>query len=220
MKIGKAELSFLGHSGFCISNGKTIVIDPYNISDGIKADLILITHSHYDHFSLSDIQRVVKRGTIVVCAPDCQSKVTKLKGIHMELMEIGDEIEVKGIKINAFPAYNLNKKFHPKDEGFLGFVLKMDDIIIYHAGDTDKIPEMQRLTGYGKHGNKFVALLPVSGSTVMNSEQAAEAAELIRPDIAIPMHYGAGVVGTDKDARKFVELCKEKGIDARILEKK
>ena len=92
-------------------------------------------------------------------------------------------------------------------------------MIIYHAGDTDRIPEMEKLTGYGKQGNEFVALLPVSGTYVMTAEEAADVAKLLNVGLAIPMHYGSGVVGTIEDAQRFVTLCEQAGVRAKILEK-
>jgi len=203
-----------------ISNGKKIAIDPYNVSDNApKADIVLITHSHYDHCSIKDIEKIVEPGSVVVCTADCQSKVMKIEGIQIQVVEVGDELKFGNIKIGMVAAYNKNKEFHPKREGWLGYIVKMKEVIIYHAGDTDFIPEMQKLSGYGKHGNKFVALLPVSGKYVMDAEEAAEAASLISADLTIPIHYGAGVAGTLEDAEKFVELCKEKNLKAEILEK-
>jgi L-ascorbate metabolism protein UlaG (beta-lactamase superfamily) len=100
----------------------------------------------------------------------------------------------------------------------MGFILKFENIIIYHAGDTDKISEMEKLTGYGKQGNEFVALLPVGGNYTMNAEEAASAASVIKPNFAIPMHYGA-VAGSEKDADDFVKFCSELGVKAVKLEK-
>lgn len=219
MKIGKAELKYLGHSGFLIENGKIIYIDPYNLSDNLpKADIILATHGHSDHCSIADMQKICKNGTIVVVSPDCQSKITKLENVNMQIMELGDEISLESIKIQTFPAYNLEKDFHPKSEAMFGYIIKFENVIIYHAGDTDKIPEMEKLTGYGKQGNEFIALLPVGGNYTMNAEEAAAAASIIKPSLAIPMHYGV-VAGTEKDADDFVKFCKERGIAAEKLGK-
>jgi L-ascorbate metabolism protein UlaG (beta-lactamase superfamily) len=224
MEIGKTgvNIEFLGHSGFVISKQKKIIIDPYNITDKVgKADMILITHSHYDHCSIKDIEKLADKGTVVICTADCQSKIMKIEGIQLEVIEVGDKIELPGgeVRIEAIPAYNKRKDYHPKSEGWIGYIIKIDNAIVYHSGDTDFIPEMQRLSGYGKHGIEFVSLLPVSGKFVMDAEEAAEAASVINPDLAIPMHYGAGVAGTIEDAEKFVKLCKEKNIKAEILEK-
>ncbi|MDO8508811.1 MAG: MBL fold metallo-hydrolase [Nanoarchaeota archaeon] len=222
MEIGGVNIDFLGHSGFLIrnGNGKRIAVDPYNISEGIeKVDLILITHSHYDHCSIKDITKLSKEGTIIVVSPDVQSKITRIEGVEMQVVEIGDEIEFGNVKIEVMPAYNVGKEFHPKNEEWLGYLIKLHGVVIYHSGDTDKIPEMQNLTGYGKHGNEFIALLPVSGKYVMDAEEAYEVAQMLKPDLALPMHYGAGVAGTKEDAEKFVKLCNDNGIRAELLEK-
>jgi len=215
MKIGDVKIKWLGHSGFMIKNSKIIYVDPYNIKEGEKADLILITHSHYDHCSVADMNKIVKEGTRIVITADCQSKINKFNvPVHVEIIEAGQELEFGNTKLNVFPAYNVDKSFHPKDEGWVGYLIKMHDVLIYHAGDTDVIPEMQKLTGYG--GKKFVALLPVGGRFTMTAEEASEAANLIKPSLAIPMHYGS-IVGDDSDAEEFVRLCKELGINAEKL---
>jgi L-ascorbate metabolism protein UlaG (beta-lactamase superfamily) len=222
MDFQEIKLDFLGHSGFIITaqNGMRIAIDPFNISAGIApADIILITHSHYDHCSIKDITTLSRKGTTIVVPGDAQSKITRVDGVQMHVIEVGEEATVGNIKIETIPAYNIEKDFHPKKEGWFGYLIKIGKTIVYHAGDTDNIPEMQKLTGYGKEGNYFVALLPVSGTYVMNPEEAAEAAFLIKPALAIPMHYGAGVAGTNEDAEHFVKLCEEKGISAKKLEK-
>ncbi len=222
MEIKNNKIEFFGHSGFLIScgSGKKIAIDPYNVSERFpKVDTILITHSHYDHCSIKDIEKIADKGTVIVIPADAQSKITKIKDVEMQIIEQGEEIKLGNIRVEAVPAYNVDKEFHPKREGWLGYIIKFDDLIVYHAGDTDKIPEMKNLTGYGKHGNYFIALLPVSGKYVMDAEEAAEVASSLSPSIAIPMHYGAGVAGTIEDAKKFIEICKEKGLNAEILEK-
>lgn len=223
MKIGETEIKWLGHSGILIkSNSKNIYIDPYQISginENEKADAVLITHSHYDHCSIEDIKKIVKPGTIIICPADCQSKITRIQEqqIELNLIQPGQTATINSVKIDAVPAYNPDKPFHPKEEGWCGYVIKTNDAVIYHAGDTDIIPEMQNLTGHSQKEN-FIALLPVTGKYTMDAEEAAEAASIIKPSLAIPIHYGS-IIGDKRDAQEFINLCQEKGIKAQIIEK-
>jgi L-ascorbate metabolism protein UlaG (beta-lactamase superfamily) len=220
MKINSIELKWLGHAGFLIKNSRVIYIDPYNIKDGSeKADLILITHSHYDHCSVADMNKLVKDGTKVIVTADCQSKITKFSvPIKIEIIEPGQELDLGDVEISTLPSYNIDKHFHPKEESWVGYLIKTNDVLIYHAGDTDVIPEMQKLTGYKQSDKEFIALLPVGGRFTMSAEEAVEAAKIIKPSIAIPMHWGS-IVGSEDDAQEFVDLCREEGIKAEILEK-
>jgi len=220
MKIGDVEIKWLGHAGFLIRNSKIIYIDPYNIKEGLpEADLILITHSHYDHCSVADMQKIVKDGTKILMTADCQSKITRFDSpIKMEVVEPNQELDLGGVKISTLPSYNVDKHFHPKEEGWVSYLIKMNDVLIYHAGDTDFIPEMQKLTGHKQADKKFVALLPVGGRFTMSAEEAAEAAKIIKPSLAIPMHY-ASIVGDENDAKEFCDLCKDEGIECEVLER-
>jgi len=221
MKLKDLELNWLGHASFRIKAiGKIIYIDPYQITKKDKADIILLTHSHYDHCSLEDLNKLVKAGTIIICTPDCQSTLVRIQEkIQLVPIEPGKELNFKTIKIKAVPSYNNNKKFHPKSERYVGYIIQIKNTVIYHAGDTDLIKEMEVLTGYGKKGNNFIALLPVGGTYTMTAEEAAKAASIIKPTLAIPMHYGA-VNGSSADAEKFKKLCAEKGIKVEIPEKR
>lgn len=220
MDIGEIKIHWLGNAGFLIKNSKIIYIDPYNIRDGLeKADLIFLTHSHYDHCSVADIAKIIQPGTKIIMPADCQSKIVRFDvPINYEIVEPSRELVLGDVKISCISSYNLDKAFHPKDEGWVGYLIKMKDVLIYHAGDTDKIPEMQKLTGYKQEGKKFVALLPVGGRFTMTAEEAADAVNLIKPDLAIPMHYGS-VAGGQEDAQEFKELCEESGNKVEILGK-
>ncbi len=219
MRVNDVDITWLGNAGFRIKNNKTIYIDPYNVNTSEKADIILITHSHYDHCSIADIQKIVKDGTHIVLPADAQSKVTRLREkIVMEVLEAGDSLSIENVKIDAVPAYNINKEFHPKDEGWLGYVLKFHNVVLYHAGDTDLIPEMKKLTGYGKSENEFVAFLPIGGTYTMNVDEAVEAAKMIKPSIVVPMHYGS-IAGKKEDAMMFKKKVEEAGGRVEVLEK-
>lgn len=220
MKIGSVDIKWLGHSGFLIKNSSVVYIDPFNIKDGLeKADVIFITHSHYDHCSVADMTKIIKDGTRIILTADSQSKITRFNvPIQIEIIEPGQELSFGEIKVLAVPAYNKDKHFHPKDEQWAGYVIKFNDTIIYHAGDTDFIPEMQKLTGYNQQGKEFIALLPIGGRFTMTPEEAAEAAAMIKPSIAIPMHYGS-IVGTENDAAEFAKMCEDAGIRCEILPK-
>ena len=190
------NIKWLGHSGFKITGSKTVYIDPFKINDDEPADIIIATHEHFDHLSVEDIKKIKTGDTVIITTKDCFSKVSG----NVRTIDIGQTLEVDGIKIEAVPAYNLNKEFHPKHNKWMGVVLTIDERRIYHAGDTDNIPEMSNLK------NIDIALLPVSGTYVMTAEEAANAANMIKPKVAIPMHYGS-IVGTALDAEKFQELC-------------
>ena len=190
---------WLGHASFKIKGRELVIyIDPWNIVPTEKADIILITHEHFDHFSEADIKKIIKPDTVIVTSYEVGRQ---LKGkYNVKVLKPGEKTVVKGVEIQATPSYNINKKFHTKDSEKVGFVFVLDNIKYYHAGDTDLIPEMEDIKA-------DVALLPVSGTYVMNAKEAAKATELIKPKIAIPMHYGT-IVGSEKDAIEFKRLAK------------
>ncbi len=221
MNINGVILDWLGYSSFRIKtlDNKVIYIDPYSLNGNPeKADLILITHSHPDHCSIADINKIVKPNSRIVITADCQSTIMRtVIPIKIEITEPGKEFDFGNIRISSISAYNKDKSFHPQDELWVGYVIKLDDVIVYHAGDTDVIPEMQKLTGHKRNGSQFIALLPVGGRFTMNIEEALEAVKIIKPSLAIPMHFGS-VIGSKDDAEEFVKLCKDEGINAEILE--
>src|SRR3954447_2185186 len=200
------EVEWLGHSGFRIGVGKaSIYIDPYRVAgDAPPADLVLITHQHYDHFSIQDLERLRKKDTRVI-APAAVAE--RLEG-SVQSIRAGEVIEtdVYGVDVRALPAYNTSKRdgggrpFHPREAGCLGYELNVRGERLYHAGDTDVIPEMDWVVGAD------VALLPVSGVHVMTALEAAEAARRIQPTVAVPMHWG-GHIGSEEDAQAFADAA-------------
>ncbi len=199
-------IHWLGHDSIRIDAGLTIYIDPFKIESDLPADIILITHEHFDHCSPEDIAKIRTDDTVIVTEKD---SAEKLSG-DVRVMAPGERLTVKGMEIEAVPSYNLNKKFHPKANNWLGFILTIDGTRVYHAGDTDFIPEMKEI-------KTDIALVPVSGTYVMTANEAVEATLAINPALAIPMHYGS-IVGDANDAATFKSGLKGK-IDVTILKK-
>lgn len=209
MKVNNIEFNWLGHDGFKLvtADNKVVYIDPYKISEvhhkKNDAEIVLISHNHFDHLSIEDLRHVINEKTIIITASECIEKL-KQEGIkNIKNVEPGQTIEERGVSIEIVPAYNTNKNFHPKDDRKIGFIFSFDKMLkIYHAGDTDKIPEMSEF-------KPDIALVPVSGVYVMSADEAADAVNnLIKPSkLAIPMHYGT-IVGSLDDAKKFKTLVK------------
>lgn len=199
------NIKWLGHDTFKIVGEKVIYTDPFQIAQPDKADIILITHEHYDHFSPEDIKKILDPDTVLVLPKDCAGKI-KAKEI---VVKPGDKVTVEGIEIEAVPSYNTNKNFHPKEKGWVGYIFKVSGKRFYIAGDTDYIPEMKTFKDID------IALLPVSGTYVMDAKEAVQAALDINPKIAIPMHYGS-IVGSESDAKYFADALKGK-IEVVIL---
>ncbi|MFH1400698.1 MAG: MBL fold metallo-hydrolase [Nanoarchaeota archaeon] len=204
MDIFGLSITRLNHDCFKIQGSKLIYFDPFQIQKGEAADYLFITHEHQDHLSPQDIEKVSDTHTIIITIPSCLKRVLSLKVADIKVMEPTNRLELPGTTVETIAAYNINKYrseglvFHPKDDGRVGFIITLDGVRIYHAGDTDAIEEMKTLRDID------IALLPVSGTYVMTAEEAAMAAGWIKAKITIPMHYGA-IVGTDDDARRFAE---------------
>jgi L-ascorbate metabolism protein UlaG (beta-lactamase superfamily) len=198
------KIHWLGHDGFRIDASKIIYIDPYQTKSTLPADIILVSHDHFDHCSPEDILKIQTKSTAIITDKASAGKLTGA----VRVVKPGDRLNVQGIEVESVSAYNTNKQFHPKSDGKLGFIITIEGVRIYHAGDTDFIPEMKKIRA-------DIALLPVSGTYVMTADEAVEAALAISPKVAIPMHYGA-IVGSAADAQTFADKLKGK-IDVRIL---
>jgi L-ascorbate metabolism protein UlaG (beta-lactamase superfamily) len=198
------KIQWLGHDGFRIDGVKTIYFDPYEITESPKADLVLISHEHFDHCSPEDVAKIQDTDTVIITENDSARKLTG----NVKVLKPGESLTVDDIRVQGVPSYNTDKAFHPKANNWLGFIVEMEGVKVYHAGDSDFIPEMKDL-------EVDIALLPVSGTYVMTAEQAVEAAVAINPKLAIPMHYGA-IVGDEQDALRFKKALEGK-IDVLVF---
>lgn len=195
------NIEVLYHSSIRINKEKTIYIDPFKIDRNYNdADIIFITHDHYDHYSEEDIDKVINENTVIVIPEELLTKVLK-KGINKDAIvtvEPDKKYMVQGIKFETVPAYNTNKTFHPKENGWVGYVIELNDVKYYIAGDTD-------ITEENKKVKCDVAFVPVGGTYTMDFKEAAQLVNQIQPKVAVPIHYGS-LVGTKQDAEEFIKL--------------
>jgi len=211
--IGNVTINWLEHAGFMIkSEEKTIYIDPYVLPDKVDfedmADIILITHEHYDHCNPDAIRKLRKEDTTTLIPESCS---LQFRGDARRIRQgdiLSGGLAIKDMDIEVVPAYNTNKPNHPKGTG-VGYIITVGGIRIYHAGDTDFIPEMKGITA-------DVALLPIGGTYTMDETEAAEAAAAIAPKVVIPMHYNC-LKGTEADAEKFKHLVNDKNPDIDVV---
>jgi len=188
------NIKFLGHATVKLKIAEKIIfVDPWKIKDTEeKADIILVTHPHFDHYSEEDIKKIAKDTTVLISCKDVVSQ-TSLK--NKRQIQPFEETKIDDITIQGFPAYNVNKSFHPKSNNWLGFVIRHNDVSIYIAGDSDVIEEAKQL-------KVNIMILPVGGTYTMTDKEAAELVNLTKPDYAIPIHYG-DIVGNIQNAQNF-----------------
>ena len=195
------NVEVLYHSSIKIKDNKIIYIDPFKIDkDYNDADIVFITHDHFDHYSEEDIDKVINENTTIIIPKELLTKILR-KGINKNeviTVESNKEYMVQGIKFETIPAYNTNKTFHPKENDWVGYIITLDGIRYYIAGDTDITEENRKV-------KCDVAFVPVGGTYTMNYSEAAELVNIIKPKIAVPIHYGS-VVGTKQDATNFIKL--------------
>ncbi len=199
------EIRWIGHASFRLAAENLVLyVDPWKLSSATPdADLVFVSHAHFDHYSAEDVAAVSRDATILVGPADVVESVPGGRALRP-----GERTEATGVCIEGIPAYNVDKDFHPKANDWLGAVITLGGTCVYYAGDTDHIPEMGKLSGVD------VALLPVGGTYTMNAAQAADACGVIRPRMAVPYHWG-DIVGTEDDARAFADAAS--GCDVRLL---
>lgn len=205
------KITVNAQSSICIDSDPKIYFDPFRIdSESHDADLIFFTHPHYDHFSPDDFRKVLRDDTIFI-APEIMKDDLKKAGISSDFslfMRPGDRISEKNISIEAVPAYNINKPMHRKKSGWLGYVITLNEIKIYDAGDCDAIPE-------GKAVKTDIAFVPAGGTFTMNAKEAAAFVNAMKPAVAIPIHYGT-IVGSPSDFDKFASMVQK---DIKVVKK-
>ena len=193
------NIRWLGHASFKIKGSKTVYIDPWKLpeGEGSDGDVILVTHNHYDHCSPPDIKKALGPGGKVLAAECCRDTYPGADIYTHAWMKQ----RIDGLSVYVTAAYNVNKRFHPRELGHVGYVVEMDGVKIYHSGDCDAFPHMRDISC-------DIALLPVSGTYVMDPLEAVDACNILKPKVAIPMHWGdPDVVGTREDAERFAELA-------------
>ena len=200
--LGNIEV--LCHSSIKIEKEKIIYFDPFKIEKNFNdADIIFITHDHYDHYSEIDISKVKKGDTVIVVPESLSERILKygFKENNIKIVKPNEKYIVDGIKFETIPAYNINKAFHPKENGWVGYIIEIQNVRYYIAGDTD-------ITEDNKKVKCDVAFVPVGGTYTMTFEEAAKLVNEIKPITAVPIHYGE-IVGTKKDAEKFIKLLNQ-----------
>lgn len=205
------NIEVLNHNCIRFNKEKVIYTDPFQLKSHYNdADIILITHSHYDHFSEEDIEKVRSENTIICITEDLYDRTLALgfsKG-NIVMVKPNATYQILGIELKTIPAYNINKKFHPKENNWVGYLLNLQGKVYYVAGDTD-------ITEENKKVRCDVAFVPVGGTYTMDSKEAIELVNEIRPMMAVPVHYGS-VVGEQEDAEMFVQNLEE-GIKGKIF---
>ncbi len=195
------EIKWLGHASFRIAGTESVTyIDPWKLDSAPHdADLVIVSHSHYDHFSPDDIEKVANRDTAIIAPHDIVAKLRIASAVTP-----GNNVTFKDVTVEAIAAYNVDKAFHPQSNQWIGVILTVDAKRVYYAGDTDFIPEMAKLQDVD------VALLPVGGIYTLNATEAAEACKAIGCKSAVPYHWG-DIVGSARDAEQFVRAAECQG---------
>ena len=188
------------HSSIRIDGEKVIYVDPYKIEeDANDADYIFITHSHYDHFSPEDIEKVIKRDTVIIVPEEMEHIAKEILKDEQRLyiVEPGNFHMLGSLDFETISAYNISKEFHPKEKGWVGYNIKIEDTWCYIAGDTDVTEENKKV-------KCDIALLPIGGTYTMDYKEAIELVQSINPKAVIPTHYGC-IVGDKELGNKFKE---------------
>jgi L-ascorbate metabolism protein UlaG (beta-lactamase superfamily) len=189
---------------------KVIYFDPFKIEENINdADIIFITHDHYDHLDVESINKVKKQNTIIVAPKTMEEEIKKIEFKDYILLNPNEEITIGNINIQTIPAYNIDKPFHPKSNGWLGYIINVNNILYYIAGDTDKTKEAENV-------RCDIALIPIGGHFTMDVNEATELIKIINPKVVIPTHYGS-IVGDINDGKRLKDNLSDTTI--KVIEK-
>lgn len=205
LEYNGVKIRWYGHDTFTLTKEDIVIcLDPYQLDKKFRADIVLISHNHFDHLSIVDLQKIADNKTTIIAAKECLEQI-KLPCKKLIGIAPNEKIDIDGFKINAIRAYNTNKinqdtkkPFHPKEDNKVGYIITVGSTRFYHTGDSDLIPEMTDI-------EPDVLFVPVSGTYVMTPNEAANAVKEIKPKLAIPMHYGS-IVGDENDAKAFKKL--------------
>lgn len=205
------DISINCHSSLKIKKQLVIYVDPFRITDSLKdADIILITHGHYDHFSLEDINKVKNDNTIIWVTEDKYEEIKNLNFKNENIIKVmpNERYEIKDILVETIPAYNISKQFHPKENNWVGYIITIKGLRYYIAGDTD-------ITEENRNVKCDIAFIPIGGTYTMDYIEASKLVNIINPSTVIPFHYGE-IVGKKEDANNFKELINS-NIDCEIF---
>ena len=206
------KIDLLTHASFKITNKKIIYIDPFNIDkDYMDADIVLISHDHYDHFSKKDILKIRKDNTIYIAPLSIRNMIDKeLEGEDVRYLKTNEEINLDNINIKGIPSYNINKRFHPREKNYLGFLISLDNEKIFYIGDSDINEDNMKI-------KCDTLLVPIGGTYTMNYEEAASLTNHLQPKKVIPYHYGS-IVGEENLKDKFKALI-DKNIEVLTIKR-
>ena len=196
----KPTIKWLRHSSILIEDEKNIVVDPWKINCKLQADLVLITHSHFDHLSPDDIQKILPKGGTIIAPADCLESLEEYNCLSILPNESKN---LNWVEITAIPAYTPNKEFHPRNNNWVGYKIQFKTHSVYISGDSDITPEMKSVKA-------DTVILPVGGTYTMNAKEAAEVVNTISPLRAIPIHYGdiTGKAGDGDEFKSYVTTAK------------
>ena len=189
------NISINKQSSIKIIDDKIIYFDPYNITDEIKdADFIFITHDHYDHFDEKSIRNIINRTTMLIIPRDMEESARRLTS-NYKVIDPGCRYEISGLRFETVPAYNIKKRYHPKSKRYIGYIVEIGNKRVYAMGDTDRTPDIDEV-------KCDICFVPIGGTYTMNCEEAVNYINHIKPNLAIPIHYGS-IVGDTSLGEQF-----------------